>query len=66
MLQDLIVLVLALAAAGFLLWVVNVLVPMQEPIKRVMNGCVAFVLAIVVVLWILRAVGLWRGGSLVG
>jgi hypothetical protein len=51
----LITVVLALAVVGVLLWLVNRYIPMQSQIKGILNG----VVVIVVVVWLVRAFGLY-------
>jgi hypothetical protein len=47
--------VLALLVVGVLLWLVNRYIPMQSTIKGILNA----VVVIAVVLWMLKAFGLW-------
>ncbi len=53
--MPLITVVLALAVVGVLLWLVNRYIPMQSQIKGILNG----VVVIVVVVWLVRAFGLY-------
>ena len=48
--------VLALLVVGVLLWLVNRYIPMQSTIKGILNA----VVVIAVVLWMLKAFGLWH------
>ena len=52
--MSLITLVITLIVVGILLWLVNTYIPMDAKIKQVLN----VVVIIVVVLWLLRAVGI--------
>jgi hypothetical protein len=47
-------LLLTLIAVGFLLWLVNRLIPMAASIKSILNA----VVVIVIVVWLLNAFGL--------
>lgn len=51
-------LIIALALLGFLLWVVNSLIPMEPSVRKIMNA----VVVVVVVLWMLQSIGLLHGG----
>jgi hypothetical protein len=53
--MPLITVVLALAVVGVLLWLVNRYIPMQSQIKGILNG----VVVIVVVVWLVKAFGLY-------
>jgi hypothetical protein len=53
--MPLVTVVIALAVVGLLLYLVNRYVPMQGEIKSILNG----VVVIAVILWLLRAVGLF-------
>jgi len=53
--MPLITVVLTLCVVGVLLWLVNRYVPMQGQIKQILNA----VVVIVVVLWLLKAFGLY-------
>ena len=53
--MSLITVVITLCAVGVVLWLVNRFIPMQGQIKGILNG----VVVIVVVLWLLRAFGLY-------
>lgn len=57
--MPLITVILALIAVGVLLWLVNVYIPMQPPIKQILNAIVI----IVVVVWLLRVFGIWAALS---
>lgn len=46
--------VIVLAVAGILLWLVNRYIPMQGTIKGILNGVVVIVVAV----WLLRVFGL--------
>jgi len=46
---------LVIIVVGVLLWVVNKYIPMEEKIKQILN----IVVVIAVVLWLLRAFGLF-------
>ncbi|MGA2560128.1 MAG: Thivi_2564 family membrane protein [Terracidiphilus sp.] len=48
--------VLTLLVVGVLLWLINRFVPMQSSIKGLLNA----VVVIAVVVWMLRAFGLWH------
>jgi hypothetical protein len=48
--------VLALLVVGVLLWLINRYIPMQSTIKGILNA----VVVIAVVLWMLKAFGLWH------
>ena len=47
---------LVLIVVGVLLWLVNRYIPMQSTIKGILNA----VVVIAVVLWMLKAFGLWH------
>ncbi len=53
--MPLITVVLALAVVGVLLWLVNRYIPMQSQIKGILNA----VVVIVVVVWLVKAFGLY-------
>jgi asparagine N-glycosylation enzyme membrane subunit Stt3 len=53
--MPLVTIVIALAAVGLLLWMVNRFIPMQAQVKGILNG----VVVIVVVLWLLKIFGLF-------
>jgi hypothetical protein len=53
--MPLITVVITLGVVGLLLWLVNRYIPMQGQIKGILNG----VVVIVVVLWLLKAFGLF-------
>ena len=48
--------VLTLLVVGVLLWLINRFVPLQSSIKGLLNA----VVVIAVVVWMLRAFGLWH------
>ena len=52
--MSLITIVVALVVVGVLLWLVNVYIPMDGKIKKILN----IIVVIVVVLWLLQAFGL--------
>lgn len=52
--MSLLTIIIALAVIGFLLWLVNVKIPMDATIKQILN----IVVIIAVVLWLLKAFGL--------
>lgn len=55
--MSLISIVLVLIVVGLLLWAANSFIPMDAKIKMIMN----VVVVIAVILWLLRAFGLWGG-----
>ena len=55
--MSLIGLIVVLVVVGVLLWLVNTYIPMQAPIKQILN----IVVLIAVVLWLLNAFGLLSG-----
>ncbi len=52
-------LVVTLIVVGFALWLINRFIPMASSIKSILN----IVVILVVVVWLLQAVGLWSGIS---
>jgi type IV secretory pathway TrbL component len=52
-------LILVLAVIGFLLWLVNNKIPMQDWIKTTLN----VVVVIAVVVWLLKVFGIWSSLS---
>jgi multisubunit Na+/H+ antiporter MnhB subunit len=54
--MPLVTVVIALAVVGLLLYLVNRYIPMQSQIKSILNG----VVVVVVVLWLMRAFGLFE------
>jgi len=52
--MSLIQMVVTLIIVGFLMWLVNLFIPMQSTIKGVLNGLVA----ILVVIWLVNVFGL--------
>lgn len=52
--SGLISVVVVLVVVGFALWMLNTYIPMQPPIKTIINALIVLVL----VLWILQAFGL--------
>jgi hypothetical protein len=57
--MPLISLVLTLIVVGVLLWLVNTYIPMDSKIKKILN----IVVVICVVVWLLYAFGILRGGE---
>jgi hypothetical protein len=55
----LITIILILIGVGVLLWLVNSYIPMARPIKAILNA----VVVIVVVIWLLKAFGVWSSLS---
>ncbi|HWB83293.1 MAG TPA: Thivi_2564 family membrane protein [Bryobacteraceae bacterium] len=53
--MPLLYIVLVLIVVGVLLWLVNNYIPMASSIKTILN----VVVVIAVIVWVLRAVGLW-------
>ena len=53
--MPLVYIVLVLLVAGVVLWLINTFVPMAGSIKAILNA----VVVVVVVIWVLQAVGLW-------
>jgi len=54
--MPLVYIVLVLLVAGVVLWLINTYVPMAGSIKAILNA----VVVVVVVIWVLQAVGLWN------
>ena len=54
--MPLIEIVIVLIVVGVLLWLINTYIPMAGPIKSLLNA----VVVIALVVWILRAFGLWH------
>jgi len=54
--MPLVYIVLVLLVAGVVLWLINTHVPMAGSIKAILNA----VVVVVVVIWVLQAVGLWN------
>jgi hypothetical protein len=52
--MDLIQLLLVLVVAGVVLWLINTYIPMQPPIKTIINVVVVLILC----LWLLQAFGI--------
>lgn len=52
--MTLIGLIVTLVVVGVLLWLVNTYIPMQPPIKQILN----VIVVIAVILWLLQAFGL--------
>jgi len=48
-------LIISLMVVGMALWLINRFIPMQSTIKTILN----VVVVITVVIWVLKAVGLW-------
>lgn len=59
--MSLISLVIVLVLVGVLLWAVNTYIPMDQKIKSILN----IVVVIAVVLWLLRAFGIFDGGDVI-
>ncbi len=55
--MSLISLIIVLMLVGLLLWAINTYIPMQPPIKNIMN----IVVVIVVILWLLQVFGVLSG-----
>lgn len=53
--MPLITILLVLIVVGVILWLINEYVPMDAKIKRIIN----IVAVIIVVIWLLRALGVW-------
>lgn len=56
--MDIISILVLLVIVGFVLWLVNVLIPMDGTIRRVITGLVL----LLVFLYLLQALGIWHGG----
>ena len=54
--MDLLSVVIVLVVVGMLLWAINSYIPMQPPIKQILN----IVVVIAVVLWLLSAFGIFH------
>jgi hypothetical protein len=54
--MPLIEIVVVLIIVGVILWLINTYIPMASPIKSLLNA----VVVIVLVVWILKAFGLWH------
>lgn len=52
--MDLIQLLIVLVVAGVILWLINTYIPMQPPIKTIINIVVVLILCI----WLLQAFGI--------
>jgi hypothetical protein len=52
--MSLISLIIVLIVIGFVLWLINTYIPMQPPIKNIVN----VIIVLVVILWLLSAVGI--------
>jgi hypothetical protein len=57
--MSLIYIVIVLVVAGLILWLINRFIPMQSTIKTILN----LVVIIVIILWLLKAFGIWHGSS---
>lgn len=57
--MSILTIILVLVAVGVILWLVNSYIPMQPTIKKILN----IVIIIIVVIWLLRASGLWASLS---
>lgn len=55
--MSLVSVIIGLIVAGFLLWLVNTYLPMDQKIKSILN----VVVVIAVVLWLLNAFGVFGG-----
>ena len=55
--MDILHIIVILVVVGLILWLVNTYIPMAEPIKKILN----VVVIILVVLWLLSAIGLFAG-----
>lgn len=54
--MSLIGLIIALAVVGLILYLINKYVPMQPPIKMILN----VVVIVILVIWLLKETGLWN------
>lgn len=52
--MSLLTILLVLIVAGFFLWLVNTMIPMDHKIKKILN----IVVVIVVIIWLLKVFGL--------
>lgn len=50
--------IIVLVVVGLILYLINRFIPMQGTIKSILN----IVVVILVILWLLRAMGIWGGG----
>lgn len=53
--MPLLTILLVIILAGFLLWLVNTLIPMDRTIKKILN----IVVVIIVIIWLLKVFGLF-------
>jgi hypothetical protein len=53
--MPLVYIVLVLIVAGVVMWLINTYIPMAGGIKAILNA----VVVVVVIVWVLQAVGLW-------
>jgi hypothetical protein len=53
--MPLVYIVLVLVVAGVVMWLINAYIPMAGGIKAILNALVV----VVVLVWVLQAVGLW-------
>jgi hypothetical protein len=53
--MSLISIIVAIVVVGLLLWAINSFIPMEERIKKILN----VVVIVVLIIWILQALGLW-------
>lgn len=53
--------IIVLVVVGLILYLINRFIPMQGTIKSILN----IVVVILVILWLLRAMGIWGGGPVV-
>jgi hypothetical protein len=51
--------IIVLVVVGLILYLINRFIPMQSTIKSILN----IVVIIAVILWLLRAFGIWGGGG---
>jgi hypothetical protein len=57
--MSLINVIIVLVVVGLVLYLINRFIPMQSTIKSILN----IVVIIAVILWLLRAFGIWGGGG---
>jgi hypothetical protein len=53
--MSLLALIVAIVIVGVVLWLINAYIPMDAKIKMILN----IVVVIVLVIWLLRALGVW-------
>lgn len=51
--MNLVTIIIVLIVVGFVLWIINTLIPMAKPIKLILNA----VVTIAVLIWVLAAFG---------